>query len=212
MKTNLSNMNARSSEMKTRLFAPVTMLLLLLFFSACGSDNSTSNGSGAALIPVIPGQNPLSNSTLIQLQSVTCSVPGARTRADFYTTSAQGSMNSTKVLGPFNPGALSGTEYRPYIGVSAFKDIIYVNKVLSGATIVGYNVTVLFCGATNQQTNTPIIGPGVSLTNFQVTSMGIIMYEKSNCPTGVVDYAYTGINSSVYNYNPIETLFYPYCN
>jgi hypothetical protein len=201
-------------------FAKATSIALFatLFLVSCGKDN-TVTGSGVNQYSTLPGTvyapgtvggNQLSQTTVTELQRITsqlrCQTGGSRVRVDF--SSQRAGANSTSVAGPFIQGSLPGTPSAEFIGISQFGDIMVVSKVGTG-----HNISLFFCPAKNNYTGAEIIGPSTRLTNFAVDQIGIILDQNSNCASGNVDRAYTGIKSSGYmnGQQYIETMFYPYC-
>ena len=87
-----------------------------------------------------------------------------------------------------------------------------ISKISNGSQ-VAHNISLLFCPATNNYTNTEIIGSTTTLDGFVVDQVGIILDSNTNCASGNIDRAYTGIKSSGYTNGQqyVETFFTPYC-
>ena len=208
--------------LKTIAKATSIALFAALFLASCGKENTVSGNTNSAYSTLpgtisspgaIGGAN-YTQATVNELQRITsqlrCKDGGARVRVDFY---AQGrGQNTTKINGPFIKGSLPGSPSAEFIGLSQFGDIMVVSKVSSGASL-GHNIALFFCPAKNQYTGAEIIGPGTRLDGFAVDNMGIILDSNTNCASGNVDRAYTGIKSSGYmnGQRYVETFFRPYC-
>ena len=135
----------------------------------------------------------------------------------FFTNSVP--TNKGVVVGNFQPGFLTnGTVSDLYVGVSAFKDLMFVTKVTSGDKVVGYNVTISFCELPNSYKDMPgVISDSRSLENFAAPK-GIALTEKNSaCGFGSVVSFPTSIVSrrdpaSAYSIDaPISTSFLEYC-
>jgi len=212
----------KTQWLQTLAKATSIALFAALFLVSCGKNNTVS-GTGTPNYSTLPGTvnapgtvggNQLSQTTVSELQRITsrmrCQSGGNRVRVDFYTQNV--GTNSTSVRGPFIQGSLPGAPSAEFIGISQFGDIMVVSKVGSGAQ-VGHNISLFFCPAKNNYTGAEIIGPSTQLRDFAVDQIGIILDQNSNCASGNVDRAYTGIKSSGYmnGQQYIETMFYPYC-
>lgn len=205
-----------------KTFAKATSIALFaaLFLVSCGADNTVTGATTSALLPgtvLAPGTvgtNSLTQTTITELQRIAtqlrCQTGASRVQTNFYTQSL--GQNSTQVQGPFIAGSLPGTPSAEFIGISQFGDIMVVSKVTSGSQIA-HNVTLFFCPAINQYTGIEIIGATTTLDGFAVDQTGIILDSTTNCASGNVDRAYTGIRSSGYmdGQQYIETFFTPYC-
>lgn len=120
--------------------------------------------------------------------TMACTNGRKRLKSDvsFYTTSV--AEHSNKLAGNFQSGFLStGTISDLYVGVSAFKDLMFVTKVKNGDKIVGYNVTLSFCELPNSFKDMPaIISDNRPIDSFRAP-YGIILGEKSStCNQGSV--------------------------
>lgn len=212
----------KSQWLKTLAKATSIALFAALFLVSCGKENTVTGTTGTSYsqLPGVitsPGTTTLSNlsqSTVAELQRITgqlrCQTGSSRVQVDFYTQNV--GQNSTQVQGPFTKGALPGTPSAEFIGISQFGDIMVVSKVTSGSQ-VAHNISLFFCPAKNQYTGTEIIGSSTNLDSFAVDQVGIILDSNTNCASGNVDRAYTGIKSSGYmnGQQYIETFFTPYC-
>lgn len=135
---------------------------------------------------------PVPKAMVEQVQSikstVACDKGKKRLKNDvsFFTTSTPG--NSSTLKGNFQSGFMSnGTISDLYVGVSAFKDLMFVTKVKNGDKIVGYNVTLSYCELPNAYKDmAAIISDTRPIDNFSAP-YGINLSEKgSSCGHGSV--------------------------
>jgi hypothetical protein len=212
--------------MKTQLLKKIAKatsiaLFATLFLVSCGKDNAVTGTNnayqslpGVIMSPGTVGSGTFSQATVNELQRITsqlrCQTGSSRVQVNFYTQNV--GQNSTKIQGPFTKGSLPGTPSAEFIGISQFGDIMVVSKVTSGSQ-TAHNVSLFFCPAKNQYTGAEIIGTSTTLDGFAVDQAGIILDSNTNCASGNVDRAYTGIKSSGYmnGQQYIETFFTPYC-
>ena len=184
------------------------LIVSALLFTSCGGEDGNT----------LPGPTPYAASTSYSASvasevgviatQVACANGGTRFRADF---NAQGmGRNSTQVMGPFQNGSITGTLGESYLSRSAFGDFLVATKVLSGSQVVGFNISIHFCPASNIYTGEEILGPSVQISNLQSDNYGIILDSNTNCEAGNIDYARLWVQSSGTQY-PIETVFAPYC-
>lgn len=220
--------------MKSRLKHSLTLALLMstLVLSACGKKENKVNSSGVAgSSPFYSGNPALAANPQIatQVQSIKNNVAcmgGYRLTNDVSFFVQGGFVSGTTIAGQFQPGFLTnGTISQLYVGVSAFRDLMFVTKVTNGSQVVGFNVTLSFCELKSSSyygysSNLPsVISNERALTNFQAP-YGIILDNNTYCGYGVVDLAkYTTIWSekSANPYSPpgatIPTSFTkPTCN
>jgi hypothetical protein len=197
---------------------------------SCGKkENKVNSANPVNGVPV--GSNPFDNALggtpnfLAQVQSLRSSVTclSGRTRlatdVSFYVSG--GAISGTKIGGQWQPGFMNnGTISNLYIGVSAFRDLMFVTKVTNGGQVVGYNVTLSFCEVPNAYPNfPPLVSNDRVLSNFQAPS-GIILDNDTYCGYGVVDAAFqTSIisqrsltNQYTDNFPVITSFTKPTCN
>lgn len=176
----------------------ITSLVCLLILGACGKkENKVNSSIGASgTSPFYAGNPALSSSPQIisQVQSVRASVAclSGRTRlsndVSFYING--GSISGTKIGGNWQPGFMSsGTISNLYVGVSAYRDLMFVSKVTNGGQVIGYNVTLSFCEVPNAYPNYPaLVSNDRALINFQAPN-GIVLDVNTYCGYGVIDAA-----------------------
>ena len=195
----------------------------------CGEKNSAIS---SVLPPSTPyyKSNPSLNANpqiLDQVNKIKSSVTcynGDRLAKD-YSFYVQGTFNGgsrTTIGGQFVPGYMTaGSLSQLYVGVSTFRDLMFVTKVTDGSNILGYNVTLSYCEMKSAYQNLPpIISNETDLTNFSAQN-GIILDTDTHCGYGVVEYAQntyitaTRTTSNLYASGPtqIPTSFTkPTCN
>jgi hypothetical protein len=181
---------------------------LLFLLSSCGKDNKVDSGKVAATSPLSTtpaGSSPFyagnpalsANPQIItQVQnlksSVACLSGRNRLTYDVSFFINGGAVSGTTIGGSWQSGLLnsnSGIISNLYIGVSAFRDLMFVTKVTNGAQVVGYNVTLSFCEVPNKYANFPaLVANGRPLVNFQAP-YGIVLDTNTYCGYGVVDAA-----------------------
>jgi hypothetical protein len=214
--------------MKWRLKQSLRLCLIIstLILGACGKKENKVNSSLSGSSPFYMGNPALASSPQIvnQVQSIKSNVTcmnGYRLTNDvsFYVN---GSGTANRIGGTFQPGFLTnGTIGRLWVGVSVFRDLMFVTQVTNGGQVVGYNVTLSFCEMKNSYPNLPsIISNERGLVNFQAPS-GIILDSNAYCGFGVVDWAPNTIITSQRNmstpYSPpdaqvITSYTKPTCN
>ena len=76
------------------------------------------------------------------------------------------------------------------IGISAFRDLIFVSQVVNGANIIGFNVTVSYCEMKNISPGLPsVISNERELTNFSTKPNDIILESTGRCGYSFVSFA-----------------------
>lgn len=200
-----------------------------LVLSACGKKENKVNSSGlAGASPFYLGNPALTNSPQIvnQVQSLKANVSclnGYRLTNDvsFYVNG--GVIGSNRIGGSFQSGFLTnGTVSQLWVGVSVFRDLMFVTKVTNGSQVVGFNVTLSFCEMKNTYyPNLPsIISNERALVNFMAPN-GIILDNNTYCGYGVVDWAANTIITSQRNLSnpysspdayPVTSFTKPTCN
>lgn len=208
----------------------ITLTACLLLLGSCGKKENKINSSAVSgsTSPFYVGNPALSSSPQIvqQVQSVRSTVGclSGRTRlindVSFYINGGA-VAGTTRIGGNWQPGFLNnGTISSLYIGVSAFRDLMFVTKVTNGGQVIGYNVTLSFCDVPNAYPNYPaLVSNDRALINFQAPN-GIVLDTNTYCGYGVVDSAIkTFIISQRSTTNPytsdfpVETSFTkPMCN
>jgi hypothetical protein len=180
------------SRIKYSLQLALTACLILL--GSCGKKNTVNSNYNNGTSPFYTGNSAINSTMISQVQSMknsTICMPGRNRLANdisFYING--GAMNGTTIGGNWQTGFLnSGTISNLYIGVSFFRDLIFVTKVTNGAQVIGYNVTLSFCDVPNSYPNYPaLVSNDRPLINFQTPS-GIVLDNNTYCGFGVVDFA-----------------------
>lgn len=193
----------------------MALTFCLLLLGACGKKNvvnSSAIGSGSS--PFYTGNPAISPAIISQVQSVKTSVqclPGRNrltTDASFFISG--GSMSGTTIGGNWQSGFMgTGTITNLYIGVSAYRDLMFVTKVTNGGQVMGYNVTLSFCEVPNAYPNYPaLVSNDRPLVNFQAPN-GIVLDMNTYCGYGVVDAALNTIIISQRNPSNLYTTDFP---
>jgi hypothetical protein len=185
-----------------------TLIASALIMSGCGKKNTvnTTNGSSNPLLATSQSYG----GTYLGLKSkMGCLAGRYRLTNDVtFSLNGVGNFSQSQIYGAFSQGAIaSGTVTEMYIGMSAWRDLIFVSKVVNGGT-VGYNVTLSFCSMPNNPTTLPgIISNERPLTNFRAP-YGIILNSNTNCGYGLVAMASnTAVDSNVIANNPYTLPF-----
>ena len=200
--------------MKSRLKYSLHLCLIVsaLMLTACGKKENKVNSSGiAGSSPFYSGNPALQSSvgtTIVnQVQSIKNNVAclnGYRLTNDVSFYINGGYLTSTKIGGNWQTGFLTnGTVSKLWVGVSAYRDLMFVTQVSNGAQVIGFNVTLSFCELKNTYSSLPsIISNERALKNFQAP-YGIILDSNTYCGYSVVDLAqYTYITSERNLSNP----------
>jgi hypothetical protein len=171
---------------KSLLLTAITASMIL---SSCGKKNvvnSSSTGNYSAFS---------GNTTLIsQYDSIKAKVSclsgryRLTTDAQFYVNG--GAYSQSTIYGQFQTGSISGTASEMYVGISAYRDLMFVTKITNGGTLVGYNIAVSMCSIPNSYSTYPaLVSNDRSLTNFQAP-YGIVVNSTTSCGYGLVAAAY----------------------
>lgn len=177
--------------------------------TGCGKkDNKVNSNTSSAFNGSSPFSSGYSPDSIIQQASsiknnVTC-MNGYRLNTDYSFFIRGGAISGTKINGQWTPGVLTGGSVNKlWVGVSAYRDLMFVTQVANGSAVVGYNVTLSFCELKNTYSTLPsIISNERVLKNF-ATPYGIVLDQDTYCGYSVVDLAqYTYITSERNLSNP----------
>ncbi len=168
-------------------------LTSLILIGSCGKKENTVNTGPFGTSPFYQGNPALSSNPQIisQVQSIKSTVsclPG-RTRlmndVSFYVNS--NSMSGTTIYGNWQSGFMSnGTISNLYVGVSAWRDLMFLTKVTNGGQVVGYNVTLSYCDVPNAYVNYPaLVSNDRALVYFQAPN-GITINTATSCGYGLI--------------------------
>ncbi len=103
----------------------------------------------------------------------------------FYTLATS---DGTMISKSFQAGALMvGHVSEVYVGISAFKDLMFLQKVKNGeGKLIGYNVVISACEVKNAYANYPkLVSDERELTNF-VADNGIVLNTSKICGYGLI--------------------------
>jgi hypothetical protein len=189
------------------------LIVSALALSSCGKKENKVNSSGASGSSPFTTGSPLFNtpagSTIInQVNSIKANVAcsnGYRLTNDVSFNISGGYISGTKIGGNWAPGFIQsgGTISKMWVGVSAYRDLMFVTQVANGSQVVGFNVTLSFCELKNTYSGLPsIISNERALKSF-AAPYGIILDSNTYCGYSVVDLAqYTTIVSERNLSNP----------
>lgn len=194
-----------------KLFSLTLILSAGLFFSSCGGKksnkvNTNTISSGTSAISI--GSNPintagLSSATIQAISSIeqrySCPSGGSRIYKQFHTNQASGNM--TTISANFTDGYSAGTsDGSVFIGANySSRDLVYVQKIVSGTQVTGFNLTLSFCQVAN------VISSDRNLTGLRVQNM--TMTTNTTLGYGTVDFA----SSFVYSVkDSSQTSYYPF--
>ena len=173
----------------------LTLIATLLLIASCGKKNTINSNGASGTSPFYVGNPALSTGAgtaiIGQVQAVRASIGclSGRTRlandVSFYVNG--GSVSATTVGGNWQNGFLTtGSISELYIGVSAYRDLMFMTKVTNGGQVLGYNVTLSFCDMPNAYPNYPaLISNDRALVNFQAPQ-GITINTATNCGYGLI--------------------------
>jgi hypothetical protein len=193
--------------MKVRLKHSLNLCILAsaVLLASCGKKENKVNSGYTGASP-FSTNNPVFNSpggsTIVnQVQSIKANVAclngGYRLTNDVSFYIKGGYVSGTKIGGNWTPGFYQeGSISKLWVGVSAYRDLMFVTQVANGATVLGFNVTISFCELKNSYSGLPsIISNERALEGFQAP-YGIILDSNTYCGYSVVDLAqYTSIIS-----------------
>jgi hypothetical protein len=187
-------------KVQRKHFIKLTFLTCILLLGSCGNKPNSVNSnalapgaSGSALFytgnPAL-GSNPAIVTHVQNIKTgVTC-LPGRTRLQNDVTFYVAGPFQSgTTIGGNFVAGILPGDNSELHVGVSAFRDLMFVTKVTSGSQVLGFNVTMSFCDVANPYPNFPLlVSNDRPLVNFRAPQ-GIILDMNTYCGYGVIDAA-----------------------
>lgn len=172
-----------------------TFFTLILLLGSCGKKANTVNSSalsGSSLFyqgGSAFSSNPGIPTHVQNIKNGVACLTGHRLLNDVTFFVSGGYMSGTKIAGNFQQGILPGDNTELHVGVSAFRDLMFVTKVTSGSQVLGFNVTLSFCEMANPYPNFPmLISSDRQLVGFQAPN-GIILDTNTYCGYGVIDAA-----------------------
>ena len=183
--------------MKLLLKNSLTLSLIAcsLVMSSCGkkdnkvNSNPATNASGTS--PFYSGGSGANYTAQVQsIKSNVSCLNGYRLTNDVSFFVNGGFVAANKIGGQFQTGYIpNGTISKMWVGVSLYRDIMFVTQVTNGSQVIGFNVTLSFCELkSNPATYPSIISNERVLKNFQAP-YGIILDSNTYCGYSVVDLA-----------------------
>lgn len=202
--------------MKLHLKHTLNLCLVVsaLLLTSCGKKENKVNSAGvSSSSPFYTGNDSLNTSvgsTIVnQVQSIKSSMTclsGYRLTNDvsFYAQGAY--INANRITGNWAPGfSLNGGSInKMWIGVSAFRDLMFVTQVMNGSRVIGFNVTISFCEMKNPSGGASIVSNERKLENFRVSQNGIYLNGQASCGYNFVSLAETAIVSQRDLNNPLS--------
>lgn len=183
--------------MKSHLKHSLNLCLIVsaLVLTSCGKkENKVSSGISSSS-PFYTGNSSLNStagSTIVnQVQSIKSSVTclnGYRLTNDVSFYVQGGVLGANRIGGNWVQGfsPSGGTINKMWVGVSAYRDLMFVTQVMNGSSVMGFNVTLSFCEMKNSYPSLPsIISNERALTNF-ITPNGIFVSSTATCGYNVV--------------------------
>jgi hypothetical protein len=183
--------------MKLHLKHSINLCLIVsaLILTSCGKKENKVSPTG--LTNQISASNPLFSSaagtTIVnQVNSIKASMSclnGYRLTNDVNFYVQGGVLGSNKIGGNWIEGFMPSTNgqvNKMWIGVSAYRDLMFVTQVMNGSTVAGFNVTLSFCEMKNASASLPsVVSNERALTRF-VTPNGIVVSSTATCGYNVV--------------------------
>ena len=177
------------------------LIVSALILTSCGKKENKVDSSGiSSTSPFYTGSTSLSTNdgSLIvnQVNTIKASMPcmnGYRLTKDVSFYTQNGIIGANKIRGNWVPGfsPQGGTINKMWIGVSAFRDLMFITQVMNGSTVMGFNVTLSFCEMKNANSGFPsVISNERELTNFS-TPGDIIVESTARCGYNLVSLAKT---------------------
>lgn len=206
----------------------LTLAASSLILSSCGKKNVVNSSSSSSSF--FTSGNSAISSTFVGYYNtvkskVSCLSGRYRLNNDYtFYTSSGNFTNSTLYGTAWQAGSLtSGTVSEMYVGVSAYRDLMFVTKVVnSSGSVVGFNVTLSFCSIPNSYSTYPALVSNdrtIALSystgqSVNFTPYGITMASSTACGYGLVSAAYyttvisQKINGNAYTADfPVYTTF-----
>ncbi len=174
-----------------------TIIASSLFVTSCGDKkknkvNTNAYTNGAIMVGTNPysvnGANPAVSQAIAQIEGQYPCTTGQRIYKQF--NSRQVSGTATTISAQFADGAIAGTATAPgsiYVGLNyTTRDLLYIEKVTSGTSVVGFNATLSFCPYPN------VISADRNLTNLTINAN---LDTDAHCGVGSIDAASTFVLS-----------------
>lgn len=185
--------------MKLHLKHSINLCLIVsaLILTSCGKKENKVNSAATGLTTQISSSNPLfssANGTTIvnQVNSIKANMAcltGYRLATDVNFYVQGGITGANRINGNWVEGFMpstSGQVNKMWIGVSAYRDLMFVTQVMNGSQVAGFNVTLSFCEMKNASATLPsVISNERALTNF-ITPNGIVVSSTATCGYNVV--------------------------
>lgn len=186
--------------MKVNFKQSLNLLLVVsaLVLISCGKKENKVSSSVSSATPFSTGNDSLytSEGSIIvnQVKSIKENMPcltGNRLVKDVNFYVQNGSKGANRIGGTWTPGfsPQGGKINKMWIGVSAFRDLMFVTQVMNGSSVIGFNVTMSFCEMKNSYAGLPsLISNEREITAFS-TPNDIIVESTARCGYNLVSLA-----------------------
>ena len=174
------------------------LIVSALVLTSCGKKENKVSSGIAGSSPFYTGNTSLNTnagSTIInQVQSIKDGMPcmsGYRLTKDVSFYVQNGLRGSNRIGGNWVSGfsPQGGSINKMWIGVSSYRDLMFVTQVMNGSSVIGFNVTMSFCEMKNSYPGLPsVISNERELTNF-ATPNDIIVESTARCGYNLVSLA-----------------------
>ncbi len=178
----------------SHLFNFSIIALTALSLASCGGkkNKAPSNLGGDGLMvgtnPLL-GQNGSLKSSIQYLEGqLPCQFGGQRVYKRFSSSQVQG--NHTTIAGQFTDGQLNSgvVDSQIYVGANSnSRDLLYIQKVVNGQSVIGYNAVLSFCQIPN------VISADRNLIRLRINSANLD--NDAHCGFGSIDAASTFVFS-----------------
>lgn len=173
----------------------LTLISSAMIFASCGKKNVVNSGSSSSYFSsnnsVFAGNTQFITQYNTIKNKVACLSGRYRLTNDVTFYVSGGAYSQSTIAGQFQAGTLTGgTVSEMYVGISAYRDLMFITKVANGGSLVGYNVTISMCSVPNSYSTYPaLVSNDRSLVNFQAP-YGITVNSSTSCGYGLVAAAY----------------------
>lgn len=164
----------------------ISFLLLaavLTLGASCGQKNKVNSSQLGTAGTWQSGSSAISYPSTVAnaLNSYASKYPCDRHPSVIFNLQTSGS--ATTIYGNFAVGALTGDSIgTSYVGISSFKDLMIVSKVLRSGTVIGYNVEISYCNQSG------LIYSDRAIQGFYARN-GITLTERTTDPVGIAQVA-----------------------
>ncbi len=168
----------------------LTLLSSALILASCGKKNVVKSNQPNGNYSAYQGNTTMISQSDTIKAKVSCLSGRYRLSTDYVYSVNGGAFSQSTIGGQFSQTVLTGTASELYVGVSAYRDLMFVTKITNNGSLVGYNVTLSMCSVPNSYANYPnLVSNDRTLANFQAP-YGITLNSNTSCGYGLVAAAY----------------------